>query len=351
MLMLFRHSVTILCLVIASVMPHARAAEPPKATKKTITIPPETIGTWRWRDPSRAIKAMAIGGSVTAWPRGPYTAYLHAACPNVEIVNKGKVGIGAYQLKQRFKMQLLRNRRAKYRQHETWLLFQGGLNSLGLPYRTNRDVLKIFNLARKHGVRVAALSLMSWGNARRWRGARGLASHWRTNLAVQFVTGKLTPKEALGTWSRSRANPDAWEEGELPAIAINMYDSALRHRGAALKPDTARLRRLVETNAFVRKRLKGLSPDQRAAELERWVQIEREMPRWFMRQDLRAFDSIHPNTKGHGVMAAHVCPHLPKSWGCECDVIPTMKWSRRRGEGIIPKVSKRAQQTPQPSAP
>jgi len=316
-----------------------RAAEP---EKKGIVIPPETIGNWGWKDASRPIKAMAIGGSVTAWPRGPYTAFLHAACPNVEIVNKGKVGIGALKLKERFSKQLIRNRRINLKKHETYLLFQGGLNSLGLPYRTNRDVLKIFNMARKHGVKVVALSLMSWGNGKSWKEAKGLGKHWKTNLAVDFVTGKLTPEQALGKWRKGRANPDAWEAGELPAVSINMYESPLRDKDAPLRADTKRLRRMVQTDAFVRKQLKGLEADAKAAALEKWVQTARELPRWFMKRDLRAFDSIHPNTEGHRVMAMHVCPNLPASWGCKCDAIPAMKWSRKRGQGIIPKVKKAA---------
>ena len=329
-----RYRLLPLALALSTLLPIATTA------RSSVPIPPETIGSWGWRDSSRPIKAMAIGGSVTAWPRGPYTAFLHAACPNVEIVNKGKVGIGARQLSERFTKQLIRNRRIKLKQHETYLLFQGGLNSLGLPYRTNRDVLAIFNKARKHGVKVVALSLMSWGNAKRWREARGLSPHWKTNLAVDFVTGKLTPRQALGRWARSRSNPDAWEPGELPAVAINMYDSPLRDAQAPLREDTKRLRRMVARDAFVRQQLKLVDEGDHAAELDRWTQLARELPRWFMRKDLRAFDSIHPNTAGHRIMATHVCPKLPASWGCRCDAIANMRWSRKRGEGVIPKVQR-----------
>lgn len=323
--------------------PAKAKAKTEAAAKPKRTIPPETVGDWRWRDKSRPIKAMAIGGSVTAWPRGPYTAFLHAACPNVEIVNKGKVGVGARQLKERFVKQLVSNRRTNLKKHETWLLFQGGLNSLGTPYRTNRDVRDIFKRAHKHGVKVVALSLMSWGNLRRFRGARGLGAHWRTQLAVDFVLGKLTPQQALDNWARGRT--EKWEPGELPNVAINMYESPLRDKDAALLPDTPRLRRQVKTDKWVKSQLRKLAAGDKEAAVEKFVQTAREMPRWFIKKRLRAFDSIHPNMDGHRIMANHVCPKLPAAWGCQCGLIPSMKWDRK-ARGLQPVAVKAAASAP-----
>ena len=43
-----------------------------------------------------------------------------------------------------------------------------------------------------------------------------------------------------------------------------------------------------------------------------------EIPRWFLREELRSFDHIHPNSEGHRLIAEAACPRLPASWGCEC---------------------------------
>jgi lysophospholipase L1-like esterase len=44
-----------------------------------------------------------------------------------------------------------------------------------------------------------------------------------------------------------------------------------------------------------------------------------DLPRWYLRKDLRSFDHIHPNEKGHAIIAETMCPKLPESWGCTCD--------------------------------
>jgi hypothetical protein len=296
-------------------------------------IAPETVGTWRFRDDQRPIKAMALGGSVTAWPKGSYSQFLHLACSNVEIVNQGKARIGARQLKQRFVKQLLKNRRIKITDHrQVWLLFQGGLNSLGQPERTNRDVSEIFLEAHQAGVKVVALSLMSWGSPGRWRDAKGLHKHANTRLAVDFVLGKLTPAQALGRWALSRKS-DQWQPGELPDIAVDLYDSDLRHRAAPLL-DEARLRPRVAADPWVKSQLRELPEAERAAALDRYVKLATELPRWFMREELQAFDPIHPNMEGHRIMAQAVCPKLPADWGCDCGAIATMKWSVKGG-GLV----------------
>jgi hypothetical protein len=47
-----------------------------------------------------------------------------------------------------------------------------------------------------------------------------------------------------------------------------------------------------------------------------------EIPRWFLREELRSFDHIHPNSEGHRLIAEAACPRLPASWGCECPNAP-----------------------------
>ena len=43
-----------------------------------------------------------------------------------------------------------------------------------------------------------------------------------------------------------------------------------------------------------------------------------ELPRWYLRPELRSFDHIHPNAEGHRLIAATICPKVPENWGCTC---------------------------------
>jgi lysophospholipase L1-like esterase len=44
-----------------------------------------------------------------------------------------------------------------------------------------------------------------------------------------------------------------------------------------------------------------------------------DIPKWYMKEEYRSFDHIHPNNRGHKVIADTICPKLPDSWGCKCD--------------------------------
>ena len=37
-----------------------------------------------------------------------------------------------------------------------------------------------------------------------------------------------------------------------------------------------------------------------------------------MREELHAFDHVHPNEKGHEIIANTTCVELPENWGCTC---------------------------------
>jgi len=301
-------------------------------------IAPEEVGTWRFRDPARPHKAVVIGGSVSAWPRGSYSQFLEAACPRVEIVNKGKARIGARQLRERFTKQVLRNLRLRAQRKDFasfTLLFHGGLNSVGTPTLTNEQIRKTFVAAHKHGLRVIALSLNPWGSPRRWRGGKGLRSFWHTRLAVDFVLGRLDPADALGRYARKRTSP-GWVDGELPDGAIDLYDSPLRDAEAPLLA-AAPVTRALRADKRLRKRLAAVPEGEREATFARWVETARALPRWWMRRDLRAFDDIHPNLEGHRIIAQLVCPKLPAEWGCQCDALAKMRWDVKAG-GLTPRV-------------
>lgn len=300
----------------------------------------EEPGTWRFKKDDRPIKAVVVGGSVTAWPRGSFGHFIEAACPRVEVKRKGKARLGSAQLKSRFYWQVVRNRRVKSEDHEAlWLIFQGGLNSIATPEMTNRDTADIFKMAHKKGMKVLALTVGPWGaqsDKRRWRYANGLRYKRYTQSTVDFVMGRLSVQEALGRFAVNRDAPQ-WLPEEKPDIAIDLYDSPLRDKDAELVEEEV-ARRYTERNPWVREQLKGLASDaERKEALAAFVQEVRELPRWFMKKELHAFDHIHPNMEGHRLMAQTICPELPSEWSCSCEAMASMTWDRKKGK-LTPQV-------------
>ena len=141
------------------------AQEPaPAETSTPAPVEVEPPPTWRFKRGDRPVKVVVLAGSIGAWPKQPYAERLAAMCSNVEVRNLSKVGFGAFQLRQRFKQQLLDNPHVNLRdpKREYWLVFQGGLNSVGTPERTNHDIRTLFLLAHARGLKVVALSLTPW---------------------------------------------------------------------------------------------------------------------------------------------------------------------------------------------
>ncbi|MEZ4266734.1 MAG: hypothetical protein R3F39_10175 [Myxococcota bacterium] len=298
---------------------------------------PEPVGTWRFRDEARPIKVVVIGGSVSAWPKGGFGEFVEAACPRVEVVNRGKARLGALQLKKRFKKQVLQNRRVDAKSYESmWMIFNGGLNSVGMPERTNGWVADVLKAAKEAGIGTIALSIGPWGDDkdRRWRGAGGLRYQDVTRLTVDYLMGRVSPEDAFGPEAAGRTE---YEPGELPDIAVDLYDSALRDKGAEPREEEP-TRRQVSLERTVKAQLAEI-PDEgaRAARLDALVQQARELPRWYLREELRAFDHIHPNLDGHRVIAETMCPKLPAAWGCQCAALPTIVWSAE-ARGLAPRV-------------
>jgi hypothetical protein len=305
----------------------AHAQEPePAASAPEVEPPP----TWRFKQKDRPVKVVVLAGSIGAWPKQPYAERIAAMCSNVEVRNLSKVGYGALQLKQRFKQQFLDNPYVNLRDPELeyWLVFQGGLNSVGTPERTNHDIRELFTLAHARGLKVVALSLTPWGDdsdAKRWRGIAGLRYLRATRTVVDFVLGTLTPRQALGEYvSKRRAGADApWQPEELPDVAVDLYRSALREASAPLR-DVEAMRAALAKDALWKRQHAGLDEEARAAALEADAAEAAEVPRWFLRADLRSFDHIHPNTEGHRLIAETACPRLPASWGCACPEAPAV---------------------------
>ncbi|MCB9728617.1 MAG: SGNH/GDSL hydrolase family protein [Deltaproteobacteria bacterium] len=322
--------------LVAMVMAGGARAQEPGAEVEV----EEPVGTWRFRADDRPIKVVVIGGSVSAWPKGSFGQFVEAVCPRVEVVNRGKARLGALQLKRRFARQVLDNRRIDPKSYEAmWLLFNGGLNSIGTPEQTNRRVADILKAARREGIHTIALSVGPWGDEsdRRWRGPRGLHYQDVTRLAVDYLMGRVPPETAFGPEAAGRTE---YEEGELPDIAVDIYDSPLRDRDAALR-DEELTRRQLALDREVRARLADVPEAERDGRLEALVQQARELPRWYLRKELRAFDHIHPNIDGHRIIAETMCPKLPEAWGCQCASLPGITWSAE-ARGLAPEVQAHA---------
>ena len=287
----------------------------------------EPIGRWRYTQDAKTVKVITIAGSIGAWPAGSFSQFLGEVCANAEIINRSKTGYGARALKHRFRQQLLRNRRVHLSddRFEYWLLYAGGLNSIGTPGMTIKYQVETFRLAHQHGVKVVGLSLGPWGDERdrRWAGLAGLKYHRSTRKVVDFIMGRLPRNEALeGYVPKEERYLPKWKPGELPNISVDIYDSPLRDKGAALR-SIAYLTRRYRRSWKLKRRFPNES---------QIVQEAAEIPRWYLRTDLRSFDHIHPNSEGHRQIARTACASLPMNWQCDCAVLEHLRWVR--GEGI-----------------
>ena len=289
-------------------------AEPPST--------PEPVN-WRFKKHDRPVKLILIAGSIGAWPKQPYIERIEEMCPRVEVKNLSKVGQGAFALKQRFKRQVLENRWIPWSDDdlEFWLAFQGGLNSVGMPEKTNRYIRDLFVLAHRRGMKVIGLSLTPWGDhddRPRWVGASALRYKRSTQAIVDFVVGRASPQAALGVHVSRRDNPKApWDSSELADIGIDLYDSPLRDRQAAAL-DLGAARDALLADRIWQRAHAELAPEAREQALQRDALELSEVPTWWLRKELRSFDHIHPNVEGHALMAEWMCPQLPSSWGCAC---------------------------------
>ena len=301
-------------------------AQEPAAEPGGEAPPPEPPPTWRFKHADRPVKVVVLAGSIGAWPKQPYAERIAKLCRNVEVKNLSKVGFGAFQLRQRFKQQVLdRLPQLKQPGNEHWLVFQGGLNSVGTPERTNHDIREMFVLAHSRGFKVVGLTLTPWGDDsdKRWAGAGGLKYLRATTRVVDFVLGALTPAQALGEFaSRRAAGADAaWLPEEQAEVSVDLYRSALRAEAAPLRDVEAMEKALARDRGWTAAHAQ-LDADARAAALRSDAAAAAEIPRWFLREELRSFDHIHPNAEGHRLIAEAACPRLPASWGCECPTSP-----------------------------
>jgi lysophospholipase L1-like esterase len=153
--------------------------------------------------------------------------------------------------------------------------------------------------------------------------------------------GRLTPKQAFG-----RSAAETFLEGERPDLVVDLYDSGLRDAEAALR-DEAPNRRRLRYDKELRRSLRKLPKEEADLSMERSVEQALEMPRWFMKKDLQAFDHIHPNMEGHRLIAQTVCPSLPETWACQCDRLSELSWDREQ-RSLTPVVARISEQESAP---
>ncbi len=323
-----RWSAAGLGLVLAAAAPFAASAQEPTPESTDATPESDPPPTWRWKQSDRPIKVVALAGSIGAWPRDPYSAQLEGMCKNIEVKNLSKTGYGAYALKKRFTTHVLQHppARVKGENEEAWLMFQGGLNSIAMPEQTNHHIRDLMVRAHERNFKVLLLTVLPWGDDadKRFRDPATALRYVRdTRAVVDFAVGDPTPEVALGSYVRKRkVDAEApWATYERPDIAVNLYRSVLRNYKAPLR-NVEEMKKQLQTDKDWKRQHRELDDAAREQALEADAKLAAEIPRWYMRKELRSFDHIHPNSEGHLLIATLVCPDLPENWGCSCPALP-----------------------------
>jgi lysophospholipase L1-like esterase len=296
------------------------------AGAQAIDLTPDPVGYWRFKNTSKTVKVVIIGGSISASPVN-YGMYLGASCKNAEFKNKARIAFGSARLHGRFKRQVIRNRRVKLddERFEFWLMYNGGMNGVGYPEGTIDAMTSTFALAHRHKMKVISLGLTPWGSRtdRKWRAFKGLGRLDKTQKIVDFALGKLTREQALGKRAKGRLE---WDPAELPDLSVNLYKGALRLHDAPLR-DKEKLLKIYKRSRKLQERYPNA---------ENAIERATTVPRWFLRPELRGYDNVHPNRKGQKIMAVEICPVLPQNWGCDCERVQNMVWKYGKGL-VVPK--------------
>lgn len=278
--------------------------------------------TWRFRDDTKTVKVVVLAGSIGAYSKS-YARVLGSMCTNVEVRNLSQAGLGAFPLKQHFKAQVIENRGLDLDSPdaEHWLVYGGGINSVGTPEATNHHIKNTIVMAHMAGMKVLGLSITPWGDDKdaRFRGLEGLKYRRASQKVVDFVMRRLSPVDALGSYVSHRPAKDGpWVSLETPDVSVDVYDSRLRDADATPRDEEVMRRLLMGDNAWKRRHA-DLDEAQRRDALSADLETLTTLPRWYLRPELRSFDHVHPNAEGHRLIAATICPEVPKSWGCVCE--------------------------------
>lgn len=281
-------------------------------------IPPAPRPLWKTDRPH---KAVVVGGSISMYYAGNFGEYLQHGCRDLEVINRGKVGAGGPALARIVRDDILGDPAltGPMRGGKGWILFQGGLNSVGSPESTAWFLSRLFLTAHEAGLQVVALTLTPWGSDadKRFDGWEGLRIQRATDHVSQFILGRLTPALAFGGRTQDRTVADGpWLPGELPAIGVNVLQSPLQAgKEAPLRPREPLLAGFA----------KGPFRKQ-VDKKDLLVAAAQAVPQRFMARKYHDFDHVHPNGEGHRLMAALVCQQAPAAWACDCDAIRRAAW-------------------------
>ena len=264
------------------------------------------------------VRAVVLGGSISMYYKGNYGQFLEYGCKNLEVVNRAKVGAGGPALLKRLDSEILNDAglmKELKGAGEAWLIFQGGLNSVWSPWMTNDNLARLFAKASGSGLRTFALTLTPWGEDgdHRFDGWDGVWTHRATRKINNFLLGRITPDVALGKYSKD--HPHEWMKGELPNVAVDLWDAGLQDGKAELRP-AAPLALSFNSSRYRKE----------AAQRANLLNEARAVPRHYLRSDLKDFDHIHPNTDGNRLIALAACRKAPASWGCDCAKIAKAQW-------------------------
>ena len=178
----------------------------------------EVPGKWSF-ETDKPVKLIVIGGSVSQFNRG-YGNWIGKTCRNVEVKNVAKARYGSWGIGERFKAQVLKNPNVDLDDgSDYWVILQGGLNNIWEPHKVNSDFMKLFQLIHSKGMKIVGLSLTPWGSDKdkRWRGLTAVKNQDRTQKCVDWMMGRLTPKQAMGKYAGDKKT---WGSADLPDIAI-----------------------------------------------------------------------------------------------------------------------------------
>jgi len=284
-----------------------------------VSAPAAAQSPWRT---ARVHKAVVVGGSISMYYAGNFGQYLHFGCRDLEVLNRGKVGAGGAALGRLLQESVIGDQAlmAGMTKGKAWVLFQGGLNSVARPESTAAWLAKLFRTAHTAGLAVVGLTLTPWGKDgdARFAGWDGVRLHRATEHVSRFILGRLTPKEALGPRAKDRPKEfgEAWAQGELPVLGIDLLHSSLQAGASAPLRPSGPLEATFAASAYAKQ----------GGDKERWLAEARSVPQRFMANQYHDFDHIHPNGAGHRLIAALVCQEAPAGWGCDCDAIRRARW-------------------------
>ena len=240
-------------------------------------------------------QVLVLGDSIAAFPGANFGNVLQSACKNTLWRNISKSKLDANQLLKRLDNYLNdKTGKANWRHlpNPKYLIVFGGINSVENPAKTIEALRQIFVTAHSNEFIPIGLTLTPWGDLKdkRWRGANSVLTMAYTKRIVDFVMGRLNPRQAL------KETRMTWKGLEQPTIKIDLFDSELREKDADLWP-TKNLKKSLLNHKTLGPYINSLKAEAQQKKLKKLVDAYRSFPRWFLAKKYRSFDYIHVECK------------------------------------------------------